>query len=536
MKIYSLLFLHPLERSRELKTNEEFSAVTEGTATISTDYYREDIPVRKEEFIYSVMESCSEEADKQRVKYIMELALGKSFIDADIYRAILTHSNLPAATTKELFTSLSKAVQQRYKSDFIPNEQHVKDIDKTLILCDKIEDVKSLIESSDSKGYHKLIRTELQVIKTMMSSFINSYYKHLVELQYQCLYKCCVTHGESWMLDLIHQMVDTNCTNTMTFDQAVSSIRVGTQYNEYLEQKKKETNNEINIIMMDEENITSIKPSLNNRNFTIVPTAMNILRGGVIPYDKVNMLIGKTTTLQLSPVDIFKYCSSKDGKVIERVTTTCGRREVCIGYDNLNLGIVSVEVTTGDILYVPLVGNLDMTPNMEFLLGNNDMYTKEDCTIVRIKYRDKKGHDLDVLTEGIKFTEDGGIKLTYKPRTTYMDDYSRMNKIIVQNARNHNTEGVKSDLVFLFSFIHELEKITKGKVKVKDSTKEDAMKARMFATGDFKQYLAFVQERDPSFNFSKYFEDNYKNEDKVMIEFSNAEIKGIRLLLKTILG
>ncbi len=95
---------------------------------------------------------------------------------------------------------------------------------------------------------------------------------------------------------------------------------------------------------------------------------------------------------------------------------------------------------------------------------------------------------------------------------------------------------MKTDLVYLFSFINELEKITKGKVKVREGVRKDAEKARMFAIGDFKQYLAIVQEADPMFNFSKFFEENYKDEEKVLIEFSNNDIKGFKKLLRAVLG
>ncbi len=71
---------------------------------------------------------------------------------------------------------------------------------------------------------------------------------------------------------------------------------------------------------------------------------------------------------------------------------------------------------------------------------------------------------------------------------------------------------------------------------MKDEVREDAMKARAFAKGDFKQYLAIVQASDPMFNFSKHFEENYVNNGKVIVEFTNAEVKGFKKLLRTIIG
>lgn len=138
------------------------------------------------------------------------------------------------------------------------------------------------------------------------------------------------------------------------------------------------------------------------------------------------------------------------------------------------------------------------------------------------------------LTEGIVFDEEGGFVLSFKPKSSYMDQYSENHKILVQNSRAENYDGVKTNLAFLFSLINEIERnVLYTKKKVSEARRKDAEKARMFAINDFKTYLKVVLAKDPSFNFTTYYEQS--NYGKIVFGFKKEEIVGIKRLFQTII-
>jgi hypothetical protein len=143
-------------------------------------------------------------------------------------------------------------------------------------------------------------------------------------------------------------------------------------------------------------------------------------------------------------------------------------------------------------------------------------------------------NDLQGVTEGITIDKDGGVKFSFKPKKSYMDEYAENHKVLMQNVKAKNIDALKDDLCAMFALINDIERnILYGKKHVKAEIKKDAEKARAFATNDFKTYLKVVQKADKSFNFMKYYEES--DFGKIHIGFKKDEIIGLKRLFQTLI-
>lgn len=533
MNNYDYLFLDAKERRKYLGEDENtMELVTEATL------FHDDFPLKKEVVIESIVSLVEDEDDKTRLEFIMEAALNKEVIDSSLTNAIKGLKDFKPEVIEKTYLTLTDVLLNRSFSSFKGEGVFNKDINKTLILCDMIENLNNLLLQGKNANREKIESSFKELGKAISSLDLNCYF-HIVELALMRLGNLVKDYGASFAREYMDDLRRFKTEKTeFNMEDALKRASENSLLAKYTKVLKKENENGLNIILVDDDYNIETNEYIDSK-FRIVDTIVTNMKGSEVEDWKLKEIIkGTSLSYDVSSTDIFKYLSGRAEKQLFTITSKGETsRKLTVAFNRNSVNILLTDTTSGDICYIPLVKHFNITPNMEYLYGNNS-YNHMDTYWRRIKYKEPTmvKENLEVLTEGIKVTEDGGVRLVYKPKTTYMDDYAKMNRIIVQNARNNNVEGVKSDLVFLFSFINETEKIVKGKVKVKDSVKEDAKKARMFALGDFKQYLAFAQERDPNFDFTKYFEENYKDEGKILVEFSNSEIKGVKLLLRTLLG
>lgn len=143
--------------------------------------------------------------------------------------------------------------------------------------------------------------------------------------------------------------------------------------------------------------------------------------------------------------------------------------------------------------------------------------------------------DFTKVTEGIEVTPNGGIKFVLNPKKSFMDEYAENHKLLVENFKNKNFDGMKTNLAFAFALINYIERIIvhSDKRKIKEDKQKDAEKARMFLINDFKTYLKEVQRIEPTFDFTKYYtESDY---GKLVLHVSNDTLVGIKKIFKTIL-
>lgn len=134
-----------------------------------------------------------------------------------------------------------------------------------------------------------------------------------------------------------------------------------------------------------------------------------------------------------------------------------------------------------------------------------------------------------LLNESFTIDEHGTIRISLRPRESYMDQYDNCHKILHENYKNKNYEGMKTNLAFMFYLISKIEKDKKYK-----SRDPQLVKARAFAMNDFKTYLAHLQKYEPSFNFVEYYKSSEMG--NYIITISKETIIGIKTLFKTIIG
>ena len=168
-----------------------------------------------------------------------------------------------------------------------------------------------------------------------------------------------------------------------------------------------------------------------------------------------------------------------------------------------------------------------------FLKGNAIAAT-DNIRYNRISFKDTECTGETALTEGIRFEEDGGFRITLNPKRKYMDEYAEYHRVIITNYKSGNIDGMKTDLFHLFVLINHLESNVINSLKPVSGAKlEDAKKARMFAMNDFKSYLKIVQKHDPSFDFYNFYKVNYEGD--TIFDIKSKEITGIKRLLAKIL-
>ena len=141
-----------------------------------------------------------------------------------------------------------------------------------------------------------------------------------------------------------------------------------------------------------------------------------------------------------------------------------------------------------------------------------------------------KEMNYEILTEGLVLGKDGTIKFTLKYKSSYMDEYMKIHRVLDINNKTKNLEGLKYGLVEMFTLINDIEKkYTKAELK-KD---QDALKARMFAIGDFKTYLKEVEKYDKSFKFLEFYENNYFG--KAIFKITPDQINGAKKLFRIVM-
>lgn len=139
------------------------------------------------------------------------------------------------------------------------------------------------------------------------------------------------------------------------------------------------------------------------------------------------------------------------------------------------------------------------------------------------------------VCEGLDVTSNGDVVFTFSKKDTFMNEYSKVHKLLVENIKNKNYEAAKHNLAYIFTIIVVIERevLYNKSSDISDSKRRDAEKARMFCMNDFKTYLKEIQKAEPKFDFYNFYESN--NYDKFTFTVTPDNIKGVKRLLQTIL-
>lgn len=231
------------------------------------------------------------------------------------------------------------------------------------------------------------------------------------------------------------------------------------------------------------------------------------------------------------------YCFSLDAKdllfITEKLNKYCNvlvclktleGNPVYLGVTKETVNILGKDKSNGNLLVMPIY---DISDTDIFVFNNNN----ERANIIKITpiVKDYKTPTL----EGMFINKDGDITIKFKKNKTYMDTYDEAHKKIKSNWSMKNYNAVKKDLAYMFTLIMELERIVHSNKKVPKDKKDDIMKAKMFASNDFKTYITKLKDIDEDFDFTEYYENH--DYDKTVFTISKDAVIGVRKLFQAIM-
>jgi len=269
------------------------------------------------------------------------------------------------------------------------------------------------------------------------------------------------------------------------------------------------------------------------RNDIEILSIIEFLKGSLNP--KFIEYYNKNYTLKLDNKDLlfFNELKSIFSGVYNSTDRNCELIYYGVGERRLYL-LAKHKIDSNELILIKLYDD-SLETNLIPLISDDskDLETLD----MKIIYLNKKGgeetYNSKVLTEGISVDEDG-IKFYFKPRKSYMDDYSENHKLLVENFKSKNYEAMKHNLAYLFALINSIERDVIYKKKNIDTDKlKDAQKARAFAINDFKTYLKEVQKNEKDFDFTKYFENG--GYDTFVYNIDTKSILGVKKLFKIIM-
>lgn len=105
----------------------------------------------------------------------------------------------------------------------------------------------------------------------------------------------------------------------------------------------------------------------------------------------------------------------------------------------------------------------------------------------------------------IEIKDNGDVLLT-NPMVNFDSEYMASHKLLVQYDKANNIEGMKYELARLYYMNYILEKrLYHNKFLI---NKEKNMKTRARVLNDFNKYIKVVLNKEPNFNFGKYYEQS----------------------------
>lgn len=309
---------------------------------------------------------------------------------------------------------------------------------------------------------------------------------------------------------------------------------------DYLKVLKNELKSQIDIILLtndiklsysnDFDTIRFITHDVVDVNHRVILDILTFLEGSI---KKENIkLYNKKYSLNLDSKDLLIFSELKK---FDRMYVGKDNKggNVYYGICKSKLYLLGKTNIPGQVVFIKLYDGCECLSTMNLIVSNVEEFDRTD-KLKAIKININQEETYQSLTEGITFDEHGGFQFSFKPKKTYMDEYAENHKLIIQNHKAKNYEALKTNLAFLFALINNIERkvLYNSKKGIKPNVKEDALKARAFAINDFKTYLKEVQRNEPTFNFTKYYEES--DYGKVTIGFKKEELVGLKRLFQTI--
>ena len=105
----------------------------------------------------------------------------------------------------------------------------------------------------------------------------------------------------------------------------------------------------------------------------------------------------------------------------------------------------------------------------------------------------------------IEVNKNGDILIT-NPFIDFNTEYSQSHKLLEEYNKVGNIEGMKYELARLYYMNYILERKIYSNIYLGDKKKNKDTRARIL--NDFKKYMAIVLKKQPTFNFSEYYENS----------------------------
>lgn len=205
------------------------------------------------------------------------------------------------------------------------------------------------------------------------------------------------------------------------------------------------------------------------------------------------------------------------------------RMMVAVSKDYKQMYLVTRDVANNDLVFITLYDN--MSKDIEyFLTGHTNTYSKK-VVLRRFKARVTSDfNNLKILTEGINIDKDGNVHIKYRPKKSYMDSYMEIHKILQENRRQKNVEGMKQNLVHIYLLLQSVEEDLHKKFSL--TKKDELIKARTFLMNDFKTYLKEIQKYEPKFDLYEYVLNS--EHSSVNLYFNTDTVSGLKKLITSV--
>lgn len=131
----------------------------------------------------------------------------------------------------------------------------------------------------------------------------------------------------------------------------------------------------------------------------------------------------------------------------------------------------------------------------------------------------------------VQFDKEGNLLIKNLKKIDFNKEYQESHEVLKTYEKSDNIEGIKYELSKLW-FLNTLLLTKIHDDKIDESDKGEYKKIRAWIMNDFNKYLKAVTNKEPSFNFSKYYEDSPFSD--VRIKVNSHTIKGVADLIKHI--
>ena len=195
-----------------------------------------------------------------------------------------------------------------------------------------------------------------------------------------------------------------------------------------------------------------------------------------------------------------------------------------------------VDRLTTKILREEKMRRMALQENVIFNLDFNDPYT-EAVIGYQLAMMDESVVDqfFDYLKSfHVRLDKDGNVILTRRVYTELDHHFRQTQKMLKMEKKSGDIEGMKTNLAKLYYMIGLIdEQYLKNRTVSRSNTvRKDMVDLRSVMMNAFQQYLKYLEELDPSFNFQSYYDSSiYGKETKIPLSAVTAIGKSLKTLL-----